>query len=50
MFALFLEIGEMSLSNYFHNLMREKKAIDESSLLWIVKQMLTGLNEVHSAG
>jgi hypothetical protein len=47
--AILMELGGMSLSGYARLVMGNAD-IDESKFLWIVKQMLLGLNEVHSAG
>jgi hypothetical protein len=47
--AILMELGGTNLRQYASELMSNAD-INESKFLWIVKQMLLGLNEVHSAG
>jgi hypothetical protein len=47
--AILMELGGLDLSRYAR-LMMGNADTDESKFLFIVKQMLLGLNEVHSAG
>lgn len=45
--AIIMELGEIDLDGYFSEKVR---GFDETKFLFIVKQMLLGLKEVHSAG
>jgi hypothetical protein len=47
--AILMEIGGSSLRTYASEMMGNTD-INENKFLWIVKQMLMGLNEVHHAG